>query len=307
VAITLLEMSKSEQNTQRLAVIAELAEGELLRTIPFQSIDGSGVDYGVEAELPAVSFRGFNEAYGESLGVINPQFERLKIAGGDIDVDTARIAMMGPQAKLDQIQMFVRSMRMTIEDYLINGNEAEDPRAFDGLRTRLPIGSSQAIPAAEVSAAYPLSLAQLDELIDAVEGDNKVLIMNKKMRRRLSAAARNTNIGGFIQYELDEFGKRVTFYNEARIVVTDTNSKNLPIQGFNESTNTNSTSIYCVSFGDLQTTAIQHNAGIQVREMGEVDDAPVDRTRIEWYVGQAIYNGRTAARLYGVKDLAVVA
>jgi len=38
-----------------------------------------------------------------------------------------------------------------------------------------------------------------------------------------------------------------------------------------------------------------------------VSDAPVDRTRIEWYCGMAVYNGRSAARLYGVTDAAVVA
>jgi hypothetical protein len=195
--------------------------------------------------------------------------------------------------------MFVRSMRMTFEDNFINGDESVDPRAFDGLKKRINVGSSQAI-----NENGPLQLSSLDELLDAVEGDNKVLIMNKKLRRYLSAAARDTAIGGFINYELDDFGKRVAFYGEARIIVTDTNSRNQLIQPFTESNS--STSVYCVSFGDLQTTALQHSAGIIIDELGQVDDAPVDRTRLEWYVGEAIYNGRTAARLYGVTDAAVV-
>lgn len=300
MGLTILEASKSESDPRRLAVIAELAEGELMRTVPFLSVDGPGVDYGVEAELPSVGFRGFNEAYSDSYGVINPEYERLKIFGGDIDVDLARIRMNGPQAKLDQIQMKVRAMRMTYEDYFINGDESVEPRAFDGLKKRLNAGSSQV-----VNVGGALSLAALDELIDAVEGDDKVLIMNKKVRRRLSAAARTTSIGGFIQYELDEFGKRVTMYNEARIIVTDKNNQNEDIQPFTESGST--TSIYCVSFGDLRTTALQHSAGILIDELGQVDDAPVDRTRIEWYVGQAIFNGRTAARAYGITDAAVTA
>jgi hypothetical protein len=187
---------------------------------------------------------------------------------------------------------------------VINGDESSDPRAFDGLKARVNVGSSQAV---NVNGA--LSLTALDELIDAVDGDGKILLMNKKMRRRLSAASRNTSIGGFMSYEQDAFGRRVSFYNDARIVVTDTNAQNVQIQGFTETSS--STSIYCVAFGDLQTTGIQGPAaqgyGIDIKEFGEVSDAPVDRTRIDWSIGMAIMNGRSAARAYGITDAAVTA
>ncbi len=303
MGLTILEAAKTETDPQRVAVIRELAESELISIMPFRNVQG-GLDYAVEAELPAVGFRGYNETYDESYGVINPQYERLKFFGGDIDVDIQRIKNYGPQAKAEQIQMKVRSLRLTFEEYVINGDEAADPRAFDGLRTRINVGSSQAV---NVNGA--LSLSALDELIDAVDGDNKILLMNKKMRRRLTAAGRNTAIGGFMSYEQDAFGRRVTMYNDARIVVTDTNAQNAQIQGFTE--DTNRTSIYCVAFGDLQTTGIQGPAaqgyGIDIREFGEISEAPVDRTRIDWSIGMAIMNGRSAARAYGITDAAVTA
>jgi hypothetical protein len=304
MGLTILEAAKQETNPQRVAVIRELAESELISIMPFRNVQG-GLDYAVEAELPAVGFRGYNETYDESYGVINPQYERLKFFGGDIDVDIQRIKNYGPQAKAEQIQMKVRSLRLTFEDYVINGDESADPRAFDGLKARVNTGSSQAV---NVGTAA-LSLSALDELIDAVDGDNKILLMNKKMRRRLTAAGRNTTIGGFMSFEQDAFGRRVSFYNDARIVVTDTNAQNTQIQGFTETSST--TSIYCVAFGDLQTTGIQGPAaagyGIDIKEFGEVPDAPVDRTRIDWSVGMAIMNGRSAARAYGITDAAVTA
>jgi hypothetical protein len=303
MGLTILEAAKTETDPQRVAVIRELAESELISIMPFRNVQG-GLDYAVEAELPAVYFRGYNETYDESYGVINPQYERLKFFGGDIDVDIQRIKNYGPQAKAEQIQMKVRSLRLTFEDYVINGDESADPRAFDGLKTRINVGSSQAV---NVNGA--LSLTALDELIDAVDGDNKIVFTNKKMRRRLSAASRNTNIGGFMSYEQDAFGRRVTMYNDARIVVTDTNAQNVQIQGFTETAST--TSIYCVAFGDLQTTGIQGPAangyGIDIREFGEIAEAPVDRTRIDWSIGMAIMNGRSAARAYGITDAAVTA
>lgn len=306
MGLTLLEAAKSERDLARLAVIRELAEGELMSVIPFQNVEGEGVFYDVEAELPAVGFRGINESLDATYGVLNPQAERLKIMGAEVDVDTAIIDMRGTQAIADQVQMKVRSMRLTFEDHFINGDESVNPRSFDGLRRRINTGSSQAI-----AMGGALSLSALDELIDACDaaGGQKVLIMNKKMRRRLNTASRNSSIGGFINYEQNEFGRRVTTYGDVPIVVVDTNAQNLPIMPFTEANS--STSIYCVAFGDLLTTALQGRArgqfGPSVRALGEVPDAPVDRTRLEWYCGMAVMNGRSAARLSGVTDAAVVA
>lgn len=306
MGLTLLEAAKSERDPARLAVIRELSEGELLSVIPFQDVEGEGVFYDVEAELPSVGFRGINETFDASVGVLNPQSERLKVLGSDVDVDTSIIDMRGGEAVADQVRMKVRSMRMTFEDHVINGDESTNPRAFDGLKRRINAGSSQAI---NMNGA--LSLSALDELLDACDamGGEKVLIMNKKMRRRLNTASRNSSIGGFITYDQDQFGRRVTRYGDVPIIVTDVNAQNQQVQPFTEASS--STSIYCVAFGDLMTTALQGRArgqfGVSVRGLGEVSDAPVDRTRIEWYCGMAIYNGRSAARLYGVTDAAVVA
>lgn len=306
MGLTLLEAAKSERDPARLAVIRELSEGELMSIIPFQDVEGEGVFYDQEGELPAVGFRGINETLDATYGVLNPQAERLKIMGAEVDVDTAIIDMRGPQAIADQVQMKVRSMRLTFEDHVINGDESTNPRAFDGLKRRINVGSSQAI---NMSGA--LSLSALDELIDACDavGGEKVLIMNKKMRRRLNTASRNSSIGGFINYSQNEFGRRVTQYGDVPIVITDVNAANQQIMPFTEASS--STSIYCVAFGDLLTTALQGRArgqfGVSVRALGEVPDAPVDRTRLEWYCGMAVMNGRSAARLYGVTDAAVVA
>jgi hypothetical protein len=46
---------------------------------------------------------------------------------------------------------------------------------------------------------------------------------------------------------------------------------------------------------------------VDVKAFGEVSDAPVDRTRIEWSVGIAVMNGRSAARVYGITNAAMTA
>jgi hypothetical protein len=60
-----------------------------------------------------------------------------------------------------------------------------------------------------------------------------------------------------------------------------------------------------------QSTGIQGRAfgnfGPAVEQLGLISEAPVDRTRLHWYAGMAIYNGRSAARAYGITDAAITA
>ena len=44
------------------------------------------------------------------------------------------------------------------------------------------------------------------------------------------------------------------------------------------------------------------NAPLEAVDLGEIDSAPVYRTRIEWYAGIALEHGRAAVRLRGIKD-----
>lgn len=306
MGLTLLEAAKSEQNLARGAVISEFSEGPLLGILPFRDVNGGGIFYQKDGELPSVGFRGVNETGDFSYGITNPESEQLKIISTNVDVDTFLINTEGPDVKANQIRMKVRSIRMTLEDLFINGNESVNPRQFDGLKRRINDDSSQSI-----NAGGALSLQGLDELIDSVDaaGGQKVLLMNKKMRRRLTAASRSTSIGGFITHSQDQFGRRVEQFGDVPIITMDTNAQNQQILPFTETGN--STSIYCVALGDLLTTMIQGDIngqfGVSVREIGEVDDAPVDRTRIEWYIGAAVFNGRSAGRLRGITDAAVVA
>lgn len=313
MALTLLEAAKSEPNALRRGLYQELSAGELSAVIPFQNTGGAGVFYNKVAELPGVGFRGVNEVADATYGIINPQAEQYKILASDIDIDTFILDTEGEEARVNQTSMKIESMRLTLEDKFINGDEATNPREFDGLRRRVNVGSSQAI-----NANGALSLAALDELIDATDaiGGRKVLIMNQRMQRLLSQASRNANIGGFINYEQDEFGRRVRYYNDVEIVTTKVNAQNNIIQPFTETaggapTGGATTSIYCVAFGDglctMHQGTVRGEFGPSIRPLGEVDDAPVDRTRFEWYVLMSIYHGRAASRLYGVTNAAVVA
>jgi hypothetical protein len=54
-----------------------------------------------------------------------------------------------------------------------------------------------------------------------------------------------------------------------------------------------------VSFGNDHVTGIQ-NGGVNVRELGEDHSQPQMITRVEWYCGMAVINGRSVARLANI-------
>ena len=69
-------------------MIKTFAEGELLSRLPFMNIAGGGVD---------------------------PQTEAVHLFGGDVDVDRSIVDLQGPEARASQVEMKVRSMRLTLE------------------------------------------------------------------------------------------------------------------------------------------------------------------------------------------------
>jgi len=307
MALTLLEANKLNDGDVKKSAIIEMfaANSDLLRVMPFEDVPGGSLSYTKEGKLPGVAFRGFNESYTGSEGVMNPEVEVLRIAGGELDVDKAIIKTRGEQARTTQEAMKVKAMALAISAKMINGDSEVNPREFDGLRKR--IVGYQLVPAnlTAPAANSPLTLEALDEAIDRVDGATH-LIMSKTMRNKLSSAARN-GVGGDMDFTLDEFGQRVAIYNGLPILIVDYDQDGAKIIDFNEAgpgAGTSSQSIYIVSIGSNKVTGLQ-NGSMDVKDLGEIDAAPVYRTRVEWLVGMAIMHGRAAARIWGITNGAV--
>lgn len=308
MSLTLIEAAKLVQDPVQSAVIEMFAESTpILQFLPFDNIQGNALKYNREESLPGIGFRGVNESYTESTGVLNPQTENLVIAGGDLDVDKFIVDTMGANQRSVQEAMKIKALGLAWTKKFIKGDSDSDPREFDGLQTRLT--GNQIIEAGSTDGGDALSLLKLDELIDTVE-DPQYLIMNKTLRRRLTVAARTYTIGGFITYEKDAFGRQVTMYNDLPILEIEYDNNGDAIMGFSEvgsgGTTATATSIYCVSFMPGKLRGIQ-NGTIDARDIGELETKPAFRTRVEWYNGVGMWHGRAAARLRGIKNAAVTA
>jgi hypothetical protein len=308
MALTLLEASKlHDGDVERAAVIEMFAQNsDILAVLPFEDVPGGALAYTQEGKLPGVAFRGFNEAYSESTGILNPQVEVLRIAGGDLDVDRALLKTRGMDQRSVQEAMKVKAMSLYLTGKIINGDSDTNNREFDGLRKR--IVGNQLVPAntGSPSANSPLSLEALDAAIDKVDNPTH-LLMSKELRRRLTAAGRNTSVGGFISYGLDAFGRRIAHYNDLPILIADYDDTGAKIIDFNEAGPAGSTvsqSLYVLSVGDGKLTGIQ-NGVMEVEDLGHLQTKPVMRTRVEWLMSLCAMHGRCAARVWGITNAAV--
>ena len=302
--MTLLEAAKTGTgDVTRDTLIEQFARsGEVLGRLPLRDIGGNSYTYNLEDTLPGVGFRGVNEAYTESVGVVNPITERLRIAGGDLDVDKFIVDTEGAVIRAQRELMKIKALALSIERTMIKGDGLVTVREFDGFQAR--VTGNQLINAGATAGGDPLSIAVLDQLIDQVD-DPTYLIMNKAMRRRLRQFSDT-----IIDKTIDEFGIQVERYAGLPLLVVDRDETQADIMAFDEAPSGGgasvSTSIYCASFGDGMVEGMQ-NGNIDARDLGELDTAPVFRTRVDWYVGLLVQHGRSLARVRGITNAAITA
>jgi len=301
MSLTLLEAAKLNSGDVYLqGIVQKFAEtSDLLRVLPFRNISGNSLKYNIEEKLSGVGFRGINESFDESTGILNPQSESLTISGGDFDVDSFIIQTQGSEQRTVQEALKAKALALAWTKTFVKGDSIDNPREFDGLQTRI---QGDALLENHATGAG-LSLLKLDEAIDNVEGATHIL-MNKTMRRNLTVAARTQAVGGNITYVLNDFGVQVTYYNDTPILIMDKDNNNDDILGFTESDDT--TSIYVLAIGEGQVEGLQ-NGGVTSEDIGQLETKPVYRTRVSWFSTFGIFAPRTACRLSKITNAAVTA
>ena len=312
MAVTLAESAKLSQDALQRGVIETfILESIVLDRIPFETIEGNAFAYNEELALPGVEFRAVNTAYTESTGTVNPKSEKLVILGGDADVDTFIVKTRGNlnDQRAVQTRMKVKAAAYKFQDAFVNGDTAVDANSFDGLKKRLTgaqvIAASTnglAVIGADDAARHAF-LDKLDELLSLLNGDAGALYMNAMILAKIKSSARRLTI---FDQTVDSFGKKIATYNGVPLLNIGKTAAGVEICPQTETQGTaigTTSSIYAVRFGqsfdDAAVTGLT-NGGVTVRDLGEVSDKPVFRTRIEFFTGLGVFGGKGAARLTGV-------
>ena len=311
MAVTLAQAAILSQDQLSKAIHEMFVqESPVLDRLPLMQIAGNAYAYDVEATLPGVAFRGVNEAYVESTGTFNQLTEKLVILGGDADVDRfiqqTRSNVFDQRAEQDKLK--VKAMSYKFSDSFINGDVTVDTKGFDGLKKRL--NGSQVIDTATNGAPVLGNggtdthgfFDKLDELLSACPNAD-ALYMNRQVRSKVISAGRR--IGGVDMVKEDMTGKRVAMWQGVPMLDLGDSLTGTQIIPQNETQGSSSaaSSIYAVRFGgsdgDQAVTGLT-NGGVMVDDLGQLQEKPALRTRIEFYCGLALFGGKAAARLRGV-------
>ena len=311
MALTLAEAAVlSTDDLQRGVLETFVQESSVLDRIPFLTIQGNAYAYNKEATLPGVAFRSVNESYVESTGTVVQDSESLVILGGDADVDRFIVSTRGNlnDQRAVQTRLKVKSLSYFFQDRFINGDVATEPKGFDGLKKRL---TGAQVIAAAANGMGPVAgghdfFDALDALIAAVpglNGSNGALYTNRNVIAKIKSSARRLGGVEMIREALTQ--KMVATYNGIPLLDIGQTSAGADIIPQTETQGSSSvaSSIYAVRFGaaegDQAVTGLT-NGGVQVYDLGELQEKPVYRTRIEFYTGLATFGGKAAARLTGV-------
>lgn len=294
------EAEKLSNNMLERGVIEEIIEkDELFALFPFMPVDGKAYVYNRETTISEADFLDPNETVNEGAATFTEITTKLRILAGDVDLDKFLVSTMSdttPQLAI-QLAMKAKGVARKFRRTLIIGDSAVNPKEFDGLTKLTPVG--QTIVAGANGAA--LTLNMLDELKDAVKNGADAFVMRQGTWRAIRALMRT--FGG-LQPEhimLENFGRPIPAYDGIPVLLNDY----IPANETQGSSNV-TTSVYAVRLNEVDGFHGIYGggaAGIQVEDIGTVQNKDANRFRMKWYVGTALKATHSVARLRGITNI----
>ena len=298
MAVTLAQSAATEPDLFRRGAQEVASVLPVWDRLRWEPVAGNAYAYSKDKVLPGTAFRTVNEAYVESTGLVNQDTENIVILGGDADVDRfiEKTRTANREVLLaGQIKMKIESAHRTYVNEMFNGDVVVNPKGFDGLRKRL-VGK-QVLDSA-VAVTNSAFLSELDLLLglvpnaDAIYTTAEVLARVKGLGRQVGGA----------EYVMNEItGKREFTWNGVPFVDPGEHWDGSKILSHDA---TNGSDMYAVKFADsMESEGVLGitNGGLQAYEVGELQEKPAYRARVEFYAGLVAQGGHAAARLRGIK------
>jgi len=300
MALTLVEAAKFSNDVLQKGVIETIvSDTPILKKLGFIDIKGNGLTYNREGYMGGAAFHLVNGVWTESTPELRAQVTvTTKILGGDADVDnylkTTRSDIQDLEA--ETITEKAKAVRDTFMDRFYYGNATTSPEEFDGLHILIPgaVAASGTIPAMVTrrvvnyvgTSGYGLGMNKVKEAIRICkDGKPDAILMSKLM---LDLITRYRESIANMQYDLDEFQKKVMFIDGIPVWVDDYIADvetHTSAGAFSAKTGGTNTSIFLAKFGPKYIQGVQ-SLPITVKKVAtDLETKDATRTRIKWYPG----------------------
>ncbi len=303
--LTLDEAAKLSNDMLLQGVVETIVkDSPVLQQLPFIEIVGNVLTYNQEKTLPTIDFYNVGDTWAESTPTFEQKTASLKIMGGDADVDNFLKATRSNIQDLEAavVELKAKALKDKFEDTFIYG-DASDNKQFDGLRKLIDTTTASDQVIAMGDSGATLTLAKLDELIDAVKGGKPaLLLMSRRSRRKINALVRAA--GGMIETDRDNWGNFIQLWDGITIGVNDWILDTHVLSGGVETDTTGGecSTIYAFQIGEGALCGLTGPGHITVEPIGSLETKDASRTRIKWYCSLALFSSIKAAALIGVQD-----
>src|SRR3990172_816738 len=274
--------------------------------LPFDTILGNSLTYNRENTLGTAQFYDPGDTWVESTPTVTAVTARLKIAGGDADLDKFLALTRSNEQDLraTMLSMKVKAVVRSIENDLIYGDVDDiNAKGFDGLHEILGVVTgAQDVVAGSTTTGGAGTFSKLDEMIDLVKpGPPDALIMSRRSRRQIKKLARSQGWDLALSQPA-ALNRPINFYNDIPILINDfiTITEDVVDGGFGGKAGDDTTSIFAVKFGAEGLHGIEGGGGIQVEDVGALETKDAQRIRIKWYMSLVLMSTKALARLSGV-------
>ena len=231
--------------------------------------------------------------------------DTLKPLQGDITIDNMIVAG-GPAMVQSQLMMGTVAVAHKWQRTFFKGNSQSTVADYDGLQNR--IRSNQIIDAGSTDGGDALSLAKLDEAVDACK-DPTAIFINKTLLRRIGVFLRD-NTKHQLMYDVEMVGKRLARWAGVPIIPVSGRTPTEEVLPFDETgsggTTATASSIYITSFGVGRVVGIR-NGLPTMRSLGEMETKTAQKWRVDWFNNFSLMDEWCAIRLRGISNAAVVA
>lgn len=318
MAETLMSMAEAGKYSRPLTagVQVQIVEEEpLLDFIRWKQLPKgtSSYEWFEESDLPTAAFRAVGGGFTADTGILVPRLEPLVILGGEMELDVFIEDTQGdkfPSFVQHHAEMKMRAARNKWLAEFFEGDVGVDTNGFDGLRVRASESSMDFDMSGGSGDASTLTLAKLDEVLDAVIGPNSgnIITSNQFLRRKVSALVR---AAGQAREMVDRrnFGQQMEAYAGAPLIVIQKENDLTSILDFDEDPGDggdDAASMYVINFGDEENVfGILGNGGAwELRTIADEQESnPRSLRRVSVYVGTVTAHPRAFARLNSIAQL----